>query len=106
MPAGEIERIWLFPPVQRDEREWGTAVVARRIAEGRLRVYTGRYGLVMRGRARGQGEVVVVDVGETPDAVVPQVVRGVRERAGEADDPVEIAPADWYGSHDQPSAAG
>jgi hypothetical protein len=106
MPVAEIERIWLFPPVRQEDREWGTAVVARRVVEGRLRVYTGRYALVVRGRERGQGQVVVEEVGETPDAVLPEVLRGVRARAGEADDPVEVAPAAWYPGDDEPPPAG
>lgn len=106
IPVGEIERIWLFPPVRQESREWGTAVVARRMEVGRLRVYTGSYGLVVRGRERGQGQVVVDEVGETPDAVLPDVIRGVQERAGEADYPDEIAPSAWFPSRDEPPAAG
>lgn len=106
VPAGEIERIWLFPPVRQEAREWGTAVIARRVGPDRLRVYTGSYGLIVRGRERGQGQVTVEDVGETPDAVLPDVLRGVQERAGEAEYPDEIAPAAWFASDDQPAATG
>lgn len=106
VPVTEIERIWLFPPVRQEAREWGTAVVARRVGAGRLRVYTGSYGLVVRGRERGQGQVTVDEVGETPDAVLPDVIRGVQERAGEAEYPEEVAPATWFPAHDEPSPAG
>jgi len=105
MAVREIERIWLFPPVRREDREWGTAVVARRVSPGRLRVYTGSYGLLVRGRERGQGPVVVEDVGETPDEILPDVIRGVQERAGEDDFPDEIAPRDWYRNDDDAPAA-
>jgi hypothetical protein len=104
VPVGEIERIWLFPPVRQEAREWGTAVVARRVGPGRLRVYTGSYGLVIRGRERGQGQVTVEEVGETPDGVLPDVIRGVQERAGEAEYPDEVPPAAWFASHDEPAA--
>ncbi|MEX1050608.1 MAG: hypothetical protein WEC54_03575, partial [Gemmatimonadales bacterium] len=30
LPVAEVERIWVFQPVRREDREWGTAVVARR----------------------------------------------------------------------------
>ena len=106
MPVREIERSWLFPPVRHEEREWGTAVVARRMSPGRLRVYTGSYGLVVRGRERGQGQVAVEDVGETPDEVLSDVIRGVQHRAGGEDFPDEIAPAEWYPNDDQSAAAG
>jgi len=106
MPIGEIERIWLFSPVRQEGREWGTAVIARRVAPGRIRVYTGSYGLLVRGRERGQGQVVVADVGETPDAVLPDVIHGVQERAGETDFPEEVPPATWFPVDDEPAAAG
>lgn len=106
MPVAEIERIWLFPPVRHELREWGTAVVARRMSPGRVRVYTGSYGLVVRGRERGQGQVTVEDVAESPDAVLPDVIRGVQERAGEEEFPDEIAAATWFPGHDQRAAAG
>jgi hypothetical protein len=106
MPVAEIERIWLFPPVRREVREWGTAVVVRRVSPGRVRVYTGSYGLVVRGRERGQGQVTVEDVAETPDAVLPDVIRGVQERAGEEEFPDEIAASIWFPGDDQRAAAG
>jgi hypothetical protein len=106
IPVAEVERIWLFPPVRRDEREWGTAVVARRVRGDRVRVYTASYLLVVRGRERGQAQVTVDDVGETPDDVVATVIRGVQERAREDEPPVEIAPALWWEEHDGAPAAG
>ncbi len=107
MPAAEIARIWLFAPVRREEREWGTAVVARRATGERVRVYTASYTLLIRGRERGQGHVSVLEVGESPAGVVDEVVRGVQERAGEAEPPVEIAASLWFGEeHDQPAPQG
>ena len=107
MPAAEIARIWLFAPVRREEREWGTAVVARRADGERERDYTASYTLYIRGRERGQGHVSVLEVGETPAAVVDDVVRGVQERAGEAEPPVEIAASLWFGEeYDQPARQG
>jgi hypothetical protein len=113
MPSAEVARIWLFAPVRREEREWGTAVVARRVggaggeAGERVRVYTASYVLAIRGRERGQGKIALVEVAESPAAVVDEVIRGVQERAGEAEPPVEIAPGVWFGEeHDQPAAQG
>jgi hypothetical protein len=106
MSLPDIVRIWLFPPMRRDDREWGTAVVARRVSEGRVRVYTGSYMLVVRGRERGDGRIAIEEVGESPDDVVSDVIRGVQERAGEAEPPVEIDPELWYEQGDEPSAPG
>ncbi len=96
MPPGEIDGIWLFPPVRREEREWGVAVVSRRADGERRRIYTASYMLIVRGRERGQGRVMVEEVGEGPRAVVPEVIRGVQERTAETEPPVEIAPELWY----------
>ncbi|UCG85117.1 MAG: hypothetical protein JSW71_14395 [Gemmatimonadota bacterium] len=96
VPPEEVDGIWLFPPVRREEREWGMAVVSRLSEEGRRRIYTASYMLVVRGRERGLGRVAVEEVGESPIAVVHEVIKGVRERAGEAEPPVEISPARWY----------
>lgn len=105
LPPASIDRIWLFAPVRRDEREWGTAVLACRTDDGRRRVVTASYILVVRGRERGQGKVTVEEVGVSPVEVLHEVLAGVRERAGEPDPPVEIAPAQWYGDADDESSS-
>ena len=107
LPPSEIDGIWLFQAVRREEREWGVAVVSRRTDTDRCRIYTASYMLVVRGRERGQGRVAVEEVGESPPAVLQDVISGVRERAGEAEDPLEIAPALWYPPDDEePAEAG
>jgi hypothetical protein len=107
MPHAEIARIWVFPPIRREDREWGTAVIAREAPPDRVRLYTGKYMLVTRGRERGQGRVEVEEVGETPTPVAHDVIWGVQHRLGEADPPTEIDPAAWYGDElDEPAAEG
>src|SRR5205823_14402476 len=72
MPHAEIETIYLFRPLKREGREWGTAVVARRAPDegGRLRVYTARYMLVVRGKERGQSRAEVEETGVSPAEVI------------------------------------
>ena len=98
MPPAEIETIYLFRPLKREGREWGTAVVARRAPDegGRLRVYTARYMLVVRGKERGQSRVTVEETALSPAAVIEQVMLAAAERSGDPDPPVAIAPAAWY----------
>ncbi len=103
VPASDIERIWLFPPVRREEREWGVAVVSRIVNGERRRIYTASYMLVVRGREKGQGKVAVEEVGESPTSVVHDVIKGVQDRAGEAEPPVEIAAEIWYPPQEQSS---
>ncbi|MGD2136045.1 MAG: hypothetical protein PVF27_07795 [Gemmatimonadales bacterium] len=96
VPVDAIDGIWLFRPVRNDDREWGTAVITCRTETERLRVYTASYLVVVRGRERRQGKLTVEEVGASPSAVLDDVLQGVRERAGETESPVPIAPSDWY----------
>lgn len=91
-----IDGIWLFAPVRREWREWGTAVITCRLDSERRRIYTARYWLTIRGRERGQGRVLVEQVGESPAVVLHEVIAGVQDRAGETEPPVEISPELWY----------
>jgi hypothetical protein len=103
----EIAAIWVFHPVRREDREWGTAIVVRRADPGRVRIYTARFMRVVRGRERGQGKTEVEEVGSGPAELVDDLVRGVQERAGETDPPASIAPELWYREDDdQPAAQG
>ncbi len=105
IPHAELERVWLFPPLRQDDREWGTAVLARRGEGHRLRVYSASYMLVLRGRQRGQSKVTLEEVGEGPPEVVEEIVRGVRERSGELEPPVEIPVVLWCGYQDDEPAS-
>ena len=96
LSPAEVERIWLFPPVRREECEWGVAIVSSRAAGDRRRIYTASYMLVVRGRERGQGKVSVEEVGEGPDSIVLDVIKGVQERAGESEPPVEVSADAWF----------
>lgn len=96
VPPAEIETIYLFHPIKREGREWGTAVVTQRHPEGRLLVYTARYMLVVRGKERGQSRIEVQDVALSPAEVVAQVMQGTAERTGEAEPPLAYGAAVWY----------
>lgn len=96
MPPADVQGVWIFPAVRREDREWGTAVVARRTESERVRVYTARYAQVVRGRDKGQARVQVDEVAECPRSVIFEVLKGVQERMAETEMPVEISPAAWY----------
>jgi hypothetical protein len=96
MPPAEIETIYLFRPIKREGREWGTAVVTRKTAEGRLRVYTAKYMLIVRGKDRGQAKVELTEVGLSPAEVLAQVMQAASDRSGESEPPVEVGPRAWY----------
>ncbi len=98
MPPAEIETIYLFRPFTREGREWGTAVVTQRSAggEGRLRVHTARYMLVVRGKDRGDSKVEVMEVALSPAEVLEQVMRATADRTGESEPPMAVGRSVWY----------
>ena len=98
VPPAEIETIYLFRPIKREGREWGTAVVTQRHPAGRLVVYTARYMLVVRGKEKGVSRTEVEEVALSPAEVVEQVMRHTAERTGEAEPPVACGPGVWYAS--------
>jgi hypothetical protein len=96
VPPAEIETIYLFRPIKREGREWGTAVVTRQHPEGRLVVYTARYMLVVRGKEKGMSRTEVEEVALSPAEVVAQVMSTTAERSGEAEPPLAYGAAVWY----------
>ena len=98
VPPATIETIYLFRPWKREGREWGTAVIACRTEDGgdRLRVYTARYMLIVRGKERGQSRVEVEETALTPADVVARVMQAAADRTGDAETPVAVGPAVWY----------
>jgi hypothetical protein len=100
----EIDGIWLFPPVRHEDREWGVAVVSSHAECGRRRIYTASYMLIIRGRERGQGKIAFEEIGEGPESVVPDVIKGVQERAGETEPPIEVSADIWFPAESDDSA--
>jgi hypothetical protein len=105
IPMAEIDRIWLFAPMRQEGREWGTAVVLRRLDGDRRRVYTATYMVATRGRDRGQTKIGIEEVGDSPSVIVEDVIAGVQERAGDAEPPTEIQPQVWFVEEDPPTDA-
>ena len=96
VPPAEIETIYVFRPIKREGKEWGTAVVTRKAPDGRLRVYTAKYMLIVRGKERGQSKIEVSEVALSPAEVLAQVMQGTVDRGGDTEPPVELGPAVWY----------
>jgi hypothetical protein len=96
VPPTEVETIYVFRPIKREGKEWGTAVVTRKAADGRLRVYTAKYMLVVRGKERGLSKVAVEEVALSPAEVLARVMQATVDRGGDTEPPVELGPAVWY----------
>lgn len=84
MPREEVDAVWVFPGVRREGREYGVAVVSRWAGEDRRRVYRARYVVHLKGQERGKTVLELDETAETPAALVPEVIEGVRRRADEA----------------------
>ncbi len=93
MPPAEVDAVWAFPPLRREGREHGVAVVSRVAGEGRRVVYRARYTLGVSAAERGKTAVEVERAAEGPPELVTAVIEGVRRRADEAGDaePVDLA---------------
>jgi hypothetical protein len=96
VPPAEIETIYVFRPIKRDGKEWGTAVITRKAADGRLRVYTAKYMLVVRGKERGQSKIDVTEVALSPAEVLAQVMQATVDRGGDTEPPAELGAGVWY----------
>ena len=79
-------------------------VTRRAEASGaRLRVYTARYMLVVRGKDRGQSKVEVEEVALSPPEVLAQVMQAMVDRTGEAEPAVAVDRSAWYEDPSSPS---
>jgi hypothetical protein len=95
IPAAEVDGVWVFSPVRRDGREWGTAVLSR-VDGDRRRIYTARYALAVKGKERGKFESWVEEVGSGPAEALARLVQEARRRIDDDQPPVPVAPEDWF----------
>ena len=78
--AGEIDRLWVFPPLIRGRKEWGLVAASCFAAGGSRRLYTARY------TAERSGNNLTVDAGmaeegEAPPDRLPRIMSGVVRRS-------------------------
>lgn len=106
MPPDEVEQVWVFPPVRREGREHGVAVVSRLAGGDRLRVYRARYTVGPSGGERGGAGVEIELAAEGPRDLVPSVIEGVRRRADEAGEAELVDLAAWRVASGERSQVG
>jgi hypothetical protein len=97
VPPGEIDGVWIFAPVRRGPREWGTAVVSR-IDGHRRRIYTARYALAVRGKERGKFESTIQEVGTGPREALARVLEEAQRRIDDELPPTSVPPDTWFAS--------
>jgi hypothetical protein len=97
LPTGEVDGVWIFAPVRREDREWGTAVLSRVDGE-RRRIYTARYVLAVKGKQRGKFESTVQEVGSGPMDALARVLQEAQRRSDDEHPPSAVAPESWFSS--------
>jgi hypothetical protein len=95
VPPAEVDGVWLFSPMRREGREWGTAVLSRVDGE-RRRIYTARYMLAVKGKERGKFEATVEEVGSGPLTALAQLLQDTRKRIDDEQPPTPVPPATWF----------
>jgi hypothetical protein len=97
LPPGEVDGVWVFAPLRRDSREWGTAVLSRLDGE-RRRIYTARYVLAVKGRDRGKFESTVLEVGSGPVEALARLLREAQSRIDDDQPPTPVTSESWFSS--------
>jgi hypothetical protein len=104
LPPGEVDGVWIFSPLRREGREWGTAVLSR-VDGDRRRIYTARYMLAIKGKERGKFEASVEEVGSGPLTALAQLLQDTRKRIDDEQPPTPVAPETWF-PEAKPAEAG
>lgn len=94
-PPTEVDAVWVFTPVRRENREWGTAVLSRIDGE-RRRIYTARYVLAVKGKERGKFESSVEEVGSGTTEALARLVQEAHRRIDDEHPPTPVPPELWF----------
>ena len=94
-PPTEVDAVWVFSPVHRENREWGTAVLSRVDGE-RRRIYTARYVLAVKGKERGKFEASVQEVGSGTTEALARLVQEAHRRIDDEHPPTPVPPESWF----------
>jgi hypothetical protein len=95
LPPAEVDGVWVFAPLRREDREWGTAVLSR-VDGDRRRIYTARYVLTVKGKQRGKFESTIQEVGSGPLAALARVLQEAQRRVDDEHPPSSVAPESWF----------
>ena len=102
LPPAEVDGVWIFAPVRREDREWGTAVLSRVDGE-RRRIYTAGYVLAVKGKQRGKFEATIQEVGSGPMDALARVLQEAQRRIDDEHPPSSVAPESWFSSVGAPA---
>lgn len=97
LPPAEVDGVWVFSPLRREAKEWGTAVLSR-LDGDRRRIYTARYVLAIKGKERGKFEASVQEVGSGPLDALNRLVQEAQRRIDDEHPPISVPPESWFPS--------
>lgn len=105
VPVAEVDHVWCFPVLRQGQREFGTAVIARRDGDNaeRVRIYTARYLLQIKGKERGKFEADLRQVGSGPVERLPELLDGAHRRSDDEEPPTEVDVAQWFALCNDPA---
>ncbi len=95
LPVDEVDGIWVFRVVRRDQREFGTAVLSL-VSGDRRRIVTARYVATIKGRERGGFTTQLENVGSGPLEALHELLAMVPIRADDEDPPAAVDPLTWF----------
>jgi hypothetical protein len=95
LPVDEVDGIWVFRNLRRDQREFGTAVLSR-IDGDRRRIYTARYVAIIKGKKRGGFEAQLEEVGSGPIEALQELLQLVPVRADDGEPPLPVEASIWF----------
>ena len=102
LPWAAVDGVWVFSPVRREDKEWGTAVVSRVDGE-RRRIYTAGYVLTIKGKERGKFESTIVEVGTSSMDALGRVLQEAQRRIDDEHPPSSVSPEAWFSSAGAPA---
>lgn len=104
LPVEQIDGVWVFRVLRRDQREYGTAVLSR-VEGDRRRIYTASYVATVKGKERGGFDVSMTEVGSGPLEALHELLALVPKRADDEDPPAPVDPARWFPAWPESEAA-
>ena len=95
MPASEVDGVWVFRVLRRDQKEFGTAVLSR-VSGERRRIYTATYSATIKGKQRGGFEPQLIEVGSGPLEALEELLALVPVRADDEEPPLPVEVSRWF----------
>lgn len=95
LPVEQVDGVWVFRVLRREQREYGTAVLS--MVEGdRRRILTASYVATIKGKTRGGFEASTTEVGSGPLEALHELLAMVPVRADDEDPPTAVDASRWF----------